>query len=149
MLIGAHSIIYSKDPEADRAFLRDVLELPNVDVGGGWLIFGLPPAEVAVHPSGENDVHEFYLMCDDVEAFVEAMAEAGIACAEVMNRGWGLLTQVTLPGGGILGVYQPRHARPKPVKATRSRRKLGARARKRIASTRKTKARRPRRRAGA
>ena len=73
MLIGAHSIIYSNAPEADRAFLRDVLRLPNVDVGEGWLIFGLPPAEVAVHPSNENDVHEFYLMCDDIDAFVEEM----------------------------------------------------------------------------
>src|SRR2546425_16196 len=69
MIIGAHSIIYSKAPQADRVFLRDVLELPSVDVGDGWLIFGLPPAEVAVHPAEENDVHELYLMCADVEAF--------------------------------------------------------------------------------
>jgi hypothetical protein len=124
MMIGAHSILYSKKPEADRAFLRDVLELPNVDVGGGWLIFGLPPAEVAVHPSDENDVHEFYLMCDDVEAFLAEMKELGIACGPVQNQGWGLLTQITLPGGGKLGVYQPRHARPRTVrvgKAPRSR----------------------------
>lgn len=73
MIIGAHSIIYSKSPDADRAFLRDVLKLPNVDVGGGWLIFGLPPAEVAVHPSDRNDGHEFYLMCDDLERFIAAM----------------------------------------------------------------------------
>ena len=69
MLTGAHSIIYSTRPEKDRAFLRDVLKLPHVDVGGGWLIFGLPPAEVAIHPSQKNDLHEFYLMCGDVEAF--------------------------------------------------------------------------------
>jgi hypothetical protein len=105
MLTGAHSIIYSKRPEADRAFLRDVLGLPNVDVGGGWLIFGLPPAELAVHPSDENDVHEFYLMCDDVAAFVAEMKGRGIACASVQSQGWGLLTQLTLPGGGKLGVY--------------------------------------------
>jgi hypothetical protein len=117
MIIGAHSIIYSKKPEADRAFLRDVLKLPNVDVGEGWLIFGLPPAEVAVHPSEENDVHEFYLMCADVEGLVEAMAERSIACAPVQNLGWGLLTRLTLPGGGKLGVYQPRHARPRAAKA--------------------------------
>jgi hypothetical protein len=119
MIIGAHSIIYSTNPDADRAFLRDVLKLPNVDVGGGWLIFGLPPAEVAVHPSGKNDVHDFYLMCDDVEAFVAEMKNRKIACSPVRNQGWGLLTQVTLPGGGKLGVYQPRHARPKPMRAAK------------------------------
>lgn len=113
MIIGAHSIIYSTDAEADRAFLRDVLNLTHVDVGEGWLIFGLPPAEVAVHPSDENDVHEFYLMCDDVKAFVAEMKKHKIACGEVHDLGWGVLTQVMLPGGGKLGVYQPRHARPK------------------------------------
>jgi len=112
VIIGAHSIIYSKDPEADREFLRDVLKLPNIDVGGGWLIFGLPPAEVAVHPGEKNDVHEFYLMCDNVAGFIEDMKARGIPCAEIHNERWGLLTQVTLPGGGKLGVYEPRHARP-------------------------------------
>src|SRR5216684_927862 len=118
MIVGAHSIIYSKKPDADRAFLRDVLELPNVDVGGGWLIFGLPPAEVAVHPSGENDVHEFYLMVDDVAGFIAGMKRRGIACAPVENLGWGMLTRLTLPGGGKLGVYQPRHGRPKAMSGT-------------------------------
>jgi hypothetical protein len=112
MIIGAHSIIYSTKPAADRAFLRDVLKLTHVDVGDGWLIFGLPPSEVAVHPSDENDVHEFYLMCDDVEAFIAQMKKHAIDCGPVQNQGWGLLTQVTLPGGGKLGVYQPRHGRP-------------------------------------
>ena len=121
MLTGAHSIIYSTKPEADRLFLRDVLRLPGVDVGGGWLIFGLPPAEVAVHPSEENDVHEFYFMCADVKAFVRAMGEHDVACAPVRDLGWGLLTQITLPGGGKLGVYEPRHARPAPFKAGASR----------------------------
>jgi hypothetical protein len=111
-LIGAHSIIYSKDAEADRAFLRDVLELPNVDVGEGWLIFGLPPAELAVHPGDENDYHEFYLMVDDVKAFIAAMKKRKIKCGKVHDQGWGVLTHVMLPGGGKLGVYQPRHARP-------------------------------------
>ena len=115
MITGAHSIIYSKNPEADRDFLRDVLQLPHVDVGRGWLIFGLPPAEVAVHPSEENNQHEFYLMCDDIEAFVAQMKEKHIGCEPVQDMGWGLLSQVTLPGGGKLGVYQPRHARPKPM----------------------------------
>jgi len=115
MITGAHSIIYSKNPEADRAFLRDVLRLPNVDVGQGWLIFGLPPAEVAIHPSDENNQHEFYLMCDDIEAFVTQMKKSGIDCGAVDDQGWGLLSQLALPGGGKLGVYQPRHARPEPM----------------------------------
>jgi hypothetical protein len=117
MIIGAHSIVYSMKPEKDRAFLRDVLGFPSVDVGEGWLIFGLPPSEVAVHPSTENDIHEFYLMCDDVTAFVADMAKRNVSCGPLQNLGWGLLTQVTLPGGGKLGVYQPRHARPKPMAA--------------------------------
>ena len=112
MINGAHSIIYSTNPEADRAFLRDVLKLPSVDVGHGWLIFGLPPAEVAVHPSDKNNIHEFYLMCDDVEALISEMKQHNVSCSPVQNLGWGLLTQVTLPGGGKLGIYQPRHARP-------------------------------------
>ena len=119
MITGAHSILYSKDSEADRAFLRDVIGMPHVDVGHGWLIFGLPPAEVAVHPSEENNVHEFYLMCDDVDAFVSEMKGRGVECGEVQSMGWGRLTQVVLPGGGKLGVYQPRHARPEPMRAGR------------------------------
>ncbi len=115
MIIGAHSIIYSTNAEADRAFLRDVLKLTNVDVGGGWLIFGLPPAEVAVHPSQRNDVHEFYFMCDDLDAFIAELKKHHIACDPVQDEGYGLLTQLTLPGGGKLGVYQPRHARPKAM----------------------------------
>ena len=115
MIIGVHSIIYSKNPEADRTFLRDVLHLPNVDVGDGWLIFGLPPAEVAVHPSSKNDLHEFYLMSDDIDAFVVQMKKSRIACGPVRDMGWGLLSQLALPGGGKLGVYQPRHARPKAM----------------------------------
>ena len=117
MITGAHVIVYSANPDADRGFLRDVLRLPSVDVGEGWLIFGLPPSEVAVHPSNQNDVHELYFMCADVEVFVAEMKARGLACGPVQNQGWGLLTQVTLPGGGTLGVYQPRHARPPAVKA--------------------------------
>ena len=114
MLIGAHSIVYSKDSEADRNFLRDVIGLTNVDVGRGWLIFGLPPAEVAVHP-GDNDQYGFYLMYDDVAAFAEEMKRRGVTCAPIEDQGWGLLTHIVLPGGGKLGVYQPRHARPAPM----------------------------------
>jgi hypothetical protein len=112
MLIGAHSIIYSKDPEADRAFLRNVLDLPHVDVGDGWLVFGLPPSEVAVHPADRNDVHEFYLMADDIHTFIADLAKRGVACTPPQNLDWGVLTHVFLPGGGKLGVYEPRHARP-------------------------------------
>jgi hypothetical protein len=118
MIIGAHSIIYSTRPEADRAFLRDVLKLTNVDIGDGWLIFGLPPAELAVHPSDNNDIHEFYLMCDNVEELIAELQEQGVVCTPVRDEGWGLLTHFTLPGGGKLGVYQPRHARPKAMGAT-------------------------------
>ena len=115
MIVGAHSIIYSKNVEADRAFLRDVLGLPHVDVGDGWLIFGLPPAEVAIHPSEENDVHEFYLMCADVAGLSSAMVAKGFDCSPVQDYGWGLMMHLTLPGGGRLGVYQARHARPRQM----------------------------------
>jgi hypothetical protein len=114
---GFHSIIYSTNPDADRAFLRDVLKLTHVDVGHGWLIFGLPPSEIAVHPADANGRHELYLMCEDVRKFVDAMASHKIACDPVNDQGWGLLTQITLPGGGKLGVYQPRHARPPAMPA--------------------------------
>ncbi len=120
MIVGAHSIIYSTNPEADRAFLRDVLKLPHVDVGGGWLIFGLPPAEVAVHPSNNNDVHEFYLMCDNIKSFIGEMKKHQITCSEIENQGWGALTKISLPGGGRIGVYQPRHSRPKAMKPSAS-----------------------------
>lgn len=115
MITGGHAIIYSKNADADRAFLRDVLAMPNVDVGDGWLIFGLPPAEVAVHPSDENDVHEFFFMCDDVHLLVDELKKHRIACDPVQDQGYGLVTRLTLPGGGKVGVYQPRHARPEPM----------------------------------
>lgn len=127
MIIGAHSIIYSTSPDADRAFLRDVLKFPNVDVGDGWLIFGLPPAELAVHPSSNNDVHEFYLMCDDVEAFVSEMKRNKISCGPVQKLVWGSLTHLTLPGGGKLGIYQPRHARPEGMGAEKAAEKAAER----------------------
>jgi hypothetical protein len=114
MIIGAHSIIYSKNAEADRAFLRDVVEFPYVDVGHGWLIFALPPGEVAVHPADGDDRHELYLMVDDVNDFVSTMVARGVACAPPRDLRWGVLTEVTLPSGGKLGVYQARHARPTP-----------------------------------
>lgn len=111
MIIGAHSIIFSKNPEADRAFLKDVLHLPHVDAGDGWLIFGLPPSELAVHPYKRNNLHRLYLMCDDIEKFIQEMKQLSVVCDEVVAAEWGSLTNISLPGGGKLGVYQPRHAR--------------------------------------
>src|ERR1051325_4670501 len=119
MITGAHAILYSKDAEADRDFLKDVLGFPHVDAGGGWLIFGLPPAEVAVHPGAKNSVHELYLMTDDVDGFVASMKKRRVKCSPITQQGWGRLTQVTLPGGGKLGVYQPRHKSPPPAKKLR------------------------------
>ena len=112
MIDGAHIVIYSKDVEADRAFLRDVLKFPFIDARGGWLIFKLPPSEVAVHPSDENDCHEFFLMTDDLDAEMAALGKAGASCEAPSQLGWGRLTRIRLPGGGTLGLYQPRHARP-------------------------------------
>jgi hypothetical protein len=116
MISGTHLLIYSKDAETDKLFFRDILRLTNVDVGHGWLIFGLPPSELAVHPSSDNGQHEIYLMCDDIKAFVQQMSKQKIACSKIQNQGYGRFVQLTLPGGGRLGVYQPRHARPKPMK---------------------------------
>jgi len=112
MLIGAHCVIYSKDPEKDRAFLRDVLKLPSVNAGGGYVIFGLPPAEVSVHEHDEGAPHELYLMCADMEHFLGEMKSRHVVCDPVHDQGWGLLTNVRLPSGSQLRVYQPRHARP-------------------------------------
>jgi hypothetical protein len=114
MIHGAHVILYSQNAEADRAFFRDVLEYPFADAGHGWLIFALPPAEVAIHPSEKNDVHELYLMCDDVKALVAKMESQNIRCSPITEQGWGSLTSLTLPGGGKLGIYQPKHASPAP-----------------------------------
>jgi hypothetical protein len=112
MIHGAHVIIYSKDAEADRAFFKDVLKYPFADAGHGWLIFALPPAEVAVHPSENNGKHELYLMCDDVNALITEMKAKNVACSDVHEERWGSITNLTLPGGGTIGVYQPKHASP-------------------------------------
>jgi hypothetical protein len=131
VIIGAHAIIYSREPERDRDFLRDVLELPNVDVGHGWLIFGLPPSELAVHPSRKNNVHELYFMCADVRAFAAAMTKRAIRCGPIRSLGWGELTEVNLPGGGKLGVYEPRHARPGAARPRAAAKRGGAKKRPR------------------
>src|ERR1700733_12702362 len=112
MITGAHSIIYSSDAEADKNFFKDILQFPSVDVGRGWLIFGLPPSEIAIHPSAVNGPHELYLLCDDIKEFFRQMAERNIFCSPVESQRWGDVTHLTLPGGGTLGVYEPKHARP-------------------------------------
>jgi hypothetical protein len=117
MIHGAHVIIHSKDPEADRAFFRDVLKYESVDAGRGWLIFALPRSEVAVHPSDENDAHELFLMCDDVHALIAEMKQKNVKCSPVDEQRWGSITRLALPGGGTLGVYQPKHPSPLEAKA--------------------------------
>lgn len=112
MINGAHVIIYSTDAEADRAFFRNVLKFPHVDVGHGWLIFAMPTSELAVHPSKDNDVHEFYLMCDDVKALIADLTMKSVACSPIDEQRWGSITRITLPGGGKVGIYQPKHSRP-------------------------------------
>ena len=112
MIYGAHVILYSTNADADRAFFRDVLHYPFADAGHGWLIFALPPAEVAVHPSDTGGKHELYLMCDVVKALIAEMRAKNVVCSEIDEERWGSLTHVTLPGGGRLGIYQPKHASP-------------------------------------
>ena len=110
LITGAHAIIYSRKPDADRTFLRDVLGLPHVDIGDGWLIFSLPPAELAIHPSSKNNVHELYLMCDDVDATVAELTAKGVTFSQpITDQGWGRVTAIRLPGGMELGLYEPRH----------------------------------------
>jgi catechol 2,3-dioxygenase-like lactoylglutathione lyase family enzyme len=111
MISGAHAMIFSADPEADRIFLKDVLEVPCVDSGGGWLIFRLPPAELGVH-GGDNGFHQLYFICDDVEALVATLTGKGVTCGEIEDEPWGRITYVALPGGGKLGIYEATHARP-------------------------------------
>jgi catechol 2,3-dioxygenase-like lactoylglutathione lyase family enzyme len=112
MISGAHVVIYSRDAEADRTFLRDVLGFPHVDVGHGWLIFALPPSEVAVHPAETGGSEQLYLLCDDLDATMAVLADKGVACGAIETPRWGKVTQINLPGGGKLGLYEPRHARP-------------------------------------
>ena len=109
MISGAHMILYSKDAEADRAFFRDVLQFPSVDAGHGWLIFALPPAEAAFHPGETNGPHELYLLCTDLKSEIQALKEKGVECSKVHEERWGSITRVKLPGGGVVGLYQPKH----------------------------------------
>jgi len=109
MIFGAHTIIYSKDAEADRAFFRDVLGFPAVDAGYGWLIFALPPSELSVHSAAENGQHQLYLLCDDVHAEVASLSAKGVACSDVHEERWGSSTMIRLPSGAEVGLYQPKH----------------------------------------
>jgi predicted enzyme related to lactoylglutathione lyase len=120
MIIGTHFLLYSKDPEADRAFFRDVLGFPHVDAGQGWLIFAMSPAEAAIHPlegepsrqhsEGRSLSAALYLMCDDLEASIASLKTKKVQCTEVEKAPWGRVTAIPLPSGGSIGLYQPRHA---------------------------------------
>ena len=112
MISGAHLMSFTRDEEADRAFLRDVLEIPCIDSGGGWLIYKLPPTELGVHGGPDNDVHKLYLMCDDLDGVIASLSLKGTGCTEPFDASWGRATTINLPGGGKLGLYQPRHERP-------------------------------------
>lgn len=109
MISGAHVVLYSKDAEADRAFFHNVLGFKSVDAGHGWLIFALPPSEAAFHPSDGNDKHELYFMCDDLKAEMASLAKEGVRCSQPHEERWGSITKMRLPGGGEVGLYQPKH----------------------------------------
>lgn len=143
MIIGAHIMLESTNDHADMGFLTDVLKLQSVNAGGGYMIFGIPPAELSVHGSERNDVHKLYLMCEDIAAFTGDMTRHGIAFSTPARQSWGTVTEITLPGGGKLGVYQPRHPRPesagaKPAakkKAERPAKKAGKKTAKKSAKS--------------
>ena len=109
MISGAHMVVYSKDAEADRAFFRDVLGFRNVDAGHGWLIFALPPSEAAFHPSDGNDTRELYFLCDDLKAEMSVLKTKGVHFSKIQETQWGTVTKIQLPGGGEVGLYQPKH----------------------------------------
>ena len=112
MINGAHVVLHSKDAEADRKFFRDVLQFPSVDAGHGWLIFAMPRAEAAFHDAEDNGKHELYLMCDDLAATLKELKAKNVKISEVNEQRWGKLASFTLPGGGKVGIYEPKHARP-------------------------------------
>jgi catechol 2,3-dioxygenase-like lactoylglutathione lyase family enzyme len=109
MINGTHVIVYSQDPDADRKFFRDVLKFPAVDAGHGWLIFALPAAEAAFHPDEKNDKHQLYFMCDDLKSTMESLRLKDVQCGPLHEERWGSLTSIPLPGGGSIGLYQPKH----------------------------------------
>lgn len=109
MIYGTHVIVYSENADADRAFFRDVLKFASVDAGHGWLIFALPPAEVAIHPSDESGAQEVYFMCDDLKAEIAHLSGNNVVCTDIQEARWGSITKMRLPGGGEVGLYQPKH----------------------------------------
>ena len=109
MIFGTHVIVYSENAEADRAFFRDVLKFAPVDAGHGWLIFAVPPAEAAIHPAEKSGPQELYFLCDDLQAEIADLARKGIGCSDVKEARWGSSTKMRLPGGGEIGLYQPKH----------------------------------------
>ena len=132
MIIGAHVMVQSNNKEADKAFFRDILQFPNVDAGNGFLLFAAPATEIAIH-EGSSETHELFLMCEDVDEFIADMRGRDVFCSPAQNRGWGIITHMTLPGGGRLSVYEPLHARPEtPAKSKRgsSRRRTKSKGRK-------------------
>ena len=109
MIFGAHVVLHSKNAEVDRGFFRDILGFKSVDAGHGWLIFALPPSEAAFHPSDDSLAHELYFMCDDLKVEMAALAKKGVECADIQELRWGSITKMPLPGGGRIGLYQPKH----------------------------------------
>jgi catechol 2,3-dioxygenase-like lactoylglutathione lyase family enzyme len=119
MITGTHVLLYSKDPEADRAFFRDILNFRSGDAGGGWLIFKLPPAELGIHPSMDNFVQThaehsllgsvLYLMCDDLDEVIKKLKSRNVSCTAIETAEWGITTSIKLPSGGEIGLYQPTH----------------------------------------
>lgn len=119
MINGAHVVIYSKNPEADRTFFRNILEFASVDAGHGWLIFAMPPLEAAFHDSEKDNQHELYLMCDDISSTLKDLSAKNVQISEMTEQRWGKMAFLTLPGGGKLGIYEPKH--PSPLQPDRSR----------------------------
>jgi catechol 2,3-dioxygenase-like lactoylglutathione lyase family enzyme len=119
MILGAHVLIYTTNPDADRAFFRDVLEFQGIDIGGGWLIFKLPPSELALHPGDGQFAQRHadhvmpgalvYLMCDDLQATIASLAKRNVQCTDVETEEWGIRTTIRMPSGGEIGLYQPTH----------------------------------------
>jgi catechol 2,3-dioxygenase-like lactoylglutathione lyase family enzyme len=109
MIFGAHVIVFTHDAEADRIFFRDVLGMSGVDSGGGWLIFEMPPSEVAFHPTDESPTNEIYLLCDDLAIEMQQLEEKGVVFTPVDEERWGTITRFSLPGGTTIGLYQPKH----------------------------------------
>lgn len=118
MISASHMVVYTRDAEKDRAFFRDVLRMPSVDAGGGWMIFSLPPAQVGFHPADENDAHQLYLICEDIQETLKELAAQGLHHAGPTEQDWGITTAIELPGGGSLGLYQPK----RPMAVSKGRR---------------------------